>query len=431
MAPGWRVAVLLIATAAVAKPGVYDTPLHALFFPRLTVAAGASQSIHHDLPDLNGMTADEVYETWTSLSNASYDRTPHLVDHGMQPMESIWQNHARSERLGSAFVEALAEVLRRWKWEAHLAGLSAVRRAVWQRDLMLMRDTVALIASNTEQWGGGAGAAQVRQQCMAIEQVLFEGLRRSLLTPEEVVQLRADCRSKLPPSIAAEVVEAMDGKGGRWYRFPVPAVANVHFQTFGRRSFSRTYIRAPALLVPELQAVHVALASTFAKRLNVTNRSDTLKLPAGTTTLLVRTAGVYTTSGMFVDSGLFEEILTREFLSRDAKVTADSTDLRGTRYRQWRMHRDLADTVLLKEIGPDDLTFPGFLTDVPGPLNTTGGVLTRMRFNCEACHMTTAFGTNSIFSLQSYGGSGSGSDEEMAEERMRHDPFYRLLRAER
>ncbi len=185
-----------------------------------------------------------------------------------------------------------------------------------------------------------------------------------------------------------------------WYEVPYSGTPPEHFTTFGGRSFIRIFIKVPGWPAQAVQDRWDAIVAELGPRGVHNGRSG--HLPAGTETLLVRSAGLLMEDGTVAASGLVEEVLMRNFRHEAHAFDPASSDLRGTHLRIYKLSRErrLAGPGCgLRRLRDEDMSFFGFFSDAPDHRHSYNDGLTTVANNCISCHSELHYGLNTIFSL--------------------------------
>jgi len=191
------------------------------------------------------------------------------------------------------------------------------------------------------------------------------------------------------------------GNEPRFAKIPLREDQSIHFTKHSGRSFFYVYIKVPDWSGEKVINYWREVSSQHGEEGEVENFEV---LPAGTETMLTRSAGVFLADGTYADSGVFEEVLLRIFKHAIRTLDVNTTDFWGTNYSEFvldrtrflKNHNDIA----LKEKSMDSLSYWGFWGEAYDPSPMPFPAITTMKWNCYTCHALVGYGSETILTMR-------------------------------
>lgn len=185
-------------------------------------------------------------------------------------------------------------------------------------------------------------------------------------------------------------------------KIPIHADQTVHFAKHSGRSFFHVYISAPEWSSEKIIGFWRNISSQYGIEANVATGLDAL--PAGTETMLTRSAGIFLKDGSYVDSGVLEEVLLRSFKYTVRTLDISTTDYWGTNYSEFvldrgRFLRDEHD-ISLKEKSMDSLSYWGVHGEAYESSPVPFPAITITKWNCYTCHSLVGYGTSTVLTMR-------------------------------
>ena len=181
-------------------------------------------------------------------------------------------------------------------------------------------------------------------------------------------------------------------------------LARAHNFTFRGSSVFRSYIKIPNYSINETIAFIDGVSEIHKQYKGKMGPPPVLPpIPEGSEVALIRTIGLINDKNEYVDTEIVEEVFLRLFKYSKPKRDAQSSDYKGTYYYHYKIDRRKflsGEEFYMNRRYDCDISFSGFMGEVPDYRHTLYSYVTTTASNCRECHSSQFYGTHSLFSLE-------------------------------